>query len=1047
MSAEAALVQRFPGAPSVEGGYLLAILAAISANGGHELDITTGSNEVIAAFDYLEIPPRFALESLKGELKGRAWPERAFAVACRAGLLTGAPRVDFESWNGRSGVRYRITSDGVKEEALSKVPWKGNSSPGCRFIVRFRTGLNRDLFRSSTNDLTQQTVARLQGRVRHSPVKVTVDGKTLNTDVQFGTGLLQLVFQPKVRFDEARSATKFRVEAQVRRECGSSGSYYGNFLFQGEEGSNLLLCRGLVYPIDLPLAGELGFSGVVVADHLLTNQEMTGLVENTAYDDLLNDVESDLLAESVGLIDTLEDIDDIQREQVLSVLEQVVETHRSGGDIDEAIAVLQRLVDAPKLPSEVRASHLTQLAKMLERAERAEESFDVYNRALEYWGEAEGEGQNLELVATALLGAARLMDTHDEEPFTAIDYARRALELRRSVSDEEDPERGAAAELLGRLYLKHSAYPDPEFMEIEQLLKEALKSYEVNYGKTHATVPTILMNLGEFYRQQGSFEEAEGCFLKALAVREKLMGSRAEQVGEIFDRLGALFEAGGDISKSGQYFFRALEVWENILGPTHEEVLRRINDLVVLYRVYGHFQKAEPLYLKLLQLREGDADAPSLEAVPDLCALALFYQVQAKYGQAEPLFAKALQTLTEHYGEGVNHPDLAWVHGLAGRFYVLQYRFKKAEEHLLTSLQMSEMILGDEHPDLIVCLEALSRHYRIQKRFFEAMECAERALAIAEQFYGTQHPYVATALNSFAELLSLSGDEETAGPVYLAAFEIHETSSNILLSRNAIPQVHDSRMARVRQETEELHLQAVDPSREYSRFAEAESTYLRALFQREQVLGPDHFDNARTLELLAALYRKHRRYEGAESLYRRALSVRQTHLGNTHPDCGLSLRVLTETLLMQEKWNEAEPYLQEWLGIIERTLGSGHSERAEVLVRLAKIAEAKGDTEHQLALLQEAVTIRHAVFGTEHPTFAVTLAEMLRVEDKPTQAAELYDFVLTSLEKNLGVEDALLIPILENYSKVLIASGNEEQAAPLDARAMIMRAEFGLDFG
>ena len=1044
---DAALMQRFPGAPTAEGGYLLAILAAVAANGGHELDIATGSNEVIASFDYVEVPSRFPLESLKGELKGRPWPERAFAVACRAGLLTGAPRVDFESWNGRSGLRYRITSDGVKEETLSKIPWKGSNTPGCRFIVRFRTGLNRDLFRSSTNDLTQQTIARLQSRVRHSPVRVSVDGKSINADLDLGDGLLQLVFQPGGGFDEERSAFKVKAQAKLRRESASRGSYYGNFLFQGEEGPNLLVCRGLVYPIDLPLASELGFSGVVVADHLLTNQEMTGLVENTAFDDLLNDVESDLLASAIALIDTLDDVDDEQLDRVLGVLELVVETHRSGGDIDEAITVLQRLSNASKLPSSAQAAHLTQLARMLERADRAEESFEIYNRALACWAEADDEGQDLELVATALLGAARLMSTHDDEPFTAIDYTRRALELRRSVSDEEDPERGAAAELLGRLYLKHAAYPEPEFMEVEQLLKEALKSYEVNYGKTHATVPTILMNLGEFYRQQGNFEEAEGCFLKALAIREKLMGSRAEQVGEIFDRLGALFETGGDISKSGQYFFRALEVWEHILGPSHEEVIRRINDLVVLYRVYGHFQKAEPLYLKLLQLREGDVDAPSLDAVPDLCALALFYQVQAKYGQAEPLFAKALQTLTEHYGEDTNHPDLAWVHGLAGRFYVLQYRFKKAEEHLLTSLQMSERILGDEHPDLIVCLEALSRHYRIQKRFFEAMECAERALAIAEQFYGTQHPYVATALNSFAELLSLSGDEETAGPVYLAAFEIHETSSNILLPRKIIPQAHDSRMARVRQETEELHVQALEPSREYSRFAEAESAYLRALFQREQILGPDHFDNARTLELLAALYRKHRRYEGAESLYRRALSVRQTHLGNTHPDSGLSLRVLTETLLMQGKWNEAEPYLQEWLGIIERTLGSGHSERAEVLVRLAKIAEAREERGRQLELLQEAVTIRHTVFGTEHPTFAVTLAEMLRVEDKPVQAAELYDFVLTSLEKNLGAEDPLLIPILENYSKVLTASGKEEQAAPYDARAMIMRAEFGLDFG
>ena len=1034
--------QRNQGAPSEEGGYLLAIVAAVAAAGKEEVQIATSTNEVTAHYDFVDYSNHVPPHILSGDLKGWKWHERSFIIACRAGLLAGAPRVDYESWNGKKGVRWKVTADGVKEELLSKTPWKG-AATGSRLTVRFRTGLQRDLFGGS-KEATLLGVARLTERAKFSGVRIVVDGKEINADIPLGEGLLELVFTPAGSV--AKRASKITCQAELKREVESRSGYHAYLLFGGESEANRLLCRGLSYRVSLPLAEELGFAGVVIADHLSTNAEMSELIENTEFDDLLNDVESDLLSEAAELIDVLAEIDDDNLIRVLETLDMVVETHRSAGDLDEAIAVLRRLTEAPKLPDYARASHLTQLAVMLERADRAEESFEFYNNALNFWGEVDGEHQDLELVATALLGAARLMSLYDDEPQEAIDYTRRALELRRSVGDEDDPERGVAAELLGRLYLKHSVYPEPEFMEVESLLKEALTSFENNYGKSHGTVPTILLNLGEFYRQRGSFEEAEGYFLRALAIREKLLGSRSEQVGEIFDRLGAVFESEGDIPKAGQYYNRALEVWEQILGPGHEDVIQRINDLVILYRVYGQFDRAEPLYLKLLKLREGTAASP-VDTVPDLCALALFYQVQSKYQQAEPLFAKALTLLQEHHGAKANHPDLAWVHGLAGRFFAVQYRFKKAEEHLLTSLQMTEQILGDEHPDLIVCLEALSRHYRIQKRYFEAMECAERALSIAEQFYGTQHPYVATALNSFAELLCAAGDEDAAQPVYVAAFEIHETSSNISLSRVKIPKVAESRLARVRKQAEEMHLKAAEPAREYSRFAEAESLYLRALFVREQVLGADHFDNARTLEQLAELYRNHRRYEGSETLYKRALSVRQTHLGSGHPDCGLSLRALTQTLLMQSKFDEAEPLLKEWLKMVERTLGNKHSERAEVLVRLAKVAESRGQREQQLELLQEAVTIRHNVFGTEHPTFAMTLAEMLRVEDKPAQASKLYDFVLTSLEKNMGTEDPLLIPILENYSKVLVASGHEEQAAPYETRAMVMRVEYGLDFG
>ena len=77
----------------------------------------------------------------------------------------------------------------------------------------------------------------------------------------------------------------------------------------------------------------------------------------------------------------------------------------------------------------------------------------------------------------------------------------------------------------------------------------------------------------------------------------------------------------------------------------------------------------------------------------------------------------------------------------------------------------------------------------------------------------------------------------------------------------------------------------------------------------------------------------------------------------------------------------------------------------------------------------------------------VTLAELLRLEDKPEQAAELYDFVVVSLERNLGADDPLLIPIFENYTKVLKAIGDEEKATIFETRAMVMRVEQGLDFG
>lgn len=1039
----AALSSKFPDAPTSEVGFLLAAHAAALASGSRDVEILASSNEFQVDFSYFRVNKELGNATFASDLSRLTVTERYLVAAFRGALVGGAPRVDFESWDGSAGFRLRISPEAVKEESLTKAPWKDGHS-GCRLTVRLKTGLKRNLFGASKGGSPELKQA-YENRARFAGVPIKFDDERINKPVELGEAMIAVQFQPEGGY--SGKTPKVNAQAERSEELESSSDYYGKFVYAGDEdGVNRIICRGLEFEVELPLADDLGFFGVIVADHLTMDNEFQSLLEDTKLDDLLNDVENDLLAFSADMVEVIDELSEEDVDTVLETLERVVETYRSSGEDEEALELLKKLVEVENIPDDVRASNLTNMARTFEREQKDETSFDYYSRALDYWGKIETEDQDLALVATALLGAARLMSYHDSEPETAMQYTQNALELRRSVGEEDDLEKGEAAELLARLYLKHRQYPQPEFLQVEELLKEALHCFERNYGQTHNKVANILSELGKFCRTRGSLDDAESHFLRALAIKEKLFGSRDESVGELFDHLGALFEANGEIIKAGQYYTRALEVREHVLGSQDPEVAQRLNDLVVLYRVYGFFDKAEPLFLRLLHLDE-DTKVESAEAEPaDLCSLGLFYQVQSKYAKSEELYLRALEIVHLRHGEEA-HPETAWIHGLMGRFYDEQYLFKKAEGHLKKALQMTEEMLGDEHPDLVVNLDALTRHYRLQQRYQEAMPWAERSLAVAEQFYGTQHPYLATALNSFGELLSKSGQGDSAGPIYLAAYEIHQNSQAVLTNVKKVPAPEKARLSVVRAAAEKLHQKAAKLAREYNSFAEAESLYLRALFMREQNLGADHPDNARTLGLLAGLYKNHRRYEGAETLYRRSLELRKANLGEGHPDCCMSLNELTQLLMLQHEYNKAKPLLEEWLAIVERTLGKNHAERAEILVRAGQVCEALGSSQKAIDLLQQAVNIRHSVFGTEHPTFAVTLAELLRLEKKPEQAAELYDFVVISLEKNLGTDDPLLLPIFENYTKVLKAIGDEERATIFETRAMVMRVEHGLDFG
>ena len=1037
------LSARFPSCPKAEAGYLLAAFVAAHALETREFRVRSSSNEVSIDFSYHPCFSDLGKLVYSKNLKTPSETDQRLIIAIRSGLVAGAPRVDLESWDGNQGNRIKFSSDSAKKETLGRAPWKSGDS-GCRITIRFRTGLNRKIFNAGSDETLSSIQSSFASRSKFCGIPILLDGTKINTPFELGEGLLQATVGSQSK-DELRIPT-VNCKADIQRTKDGSGSYHAHFIYGGEKEQNYILSKGLLFQIELPLAEDLGFSGMIVCDDLKLDTELEKILEDTKFDDLLNEVESDLLGFAADLVDVIDDLEDEAVESVLDSLDLVVETHRSSGENDVALEVLTRLVDVKNIPDDIRASYLTHMARSYERSKHDETSFEYYGRALDYWGRIPSEEQDLELVATALLGAARLMSYYDNEPETAMQYAQNALDLRRSVGGENDLEEAEAAELLAGLYAKHRRYPHKQFLEIENLLKISLASYQIHYGQTHDKVATVLTDLGTFCQDQGNLELAETHILRALAIKEKLFGSKDQSVGKLFDRLGALFEASGEIRKAGQYYGRALEVREHTLSSDDKEISERLNSLVILYRVYGFFEKAEPLFLRLLNM-DSEANSKKENTTDDLCSLALFYQTQSKYKKAEVLFTRALELVSELHGEEP-HQDTAWVHGLVGRFFGEQYLFKKAESHLFKALELTEQLLGEEHPDLIACLDALTLHFRLQQRFTEAMPWAERALSVAENFYGAHHPYVVTALNSFGELLTHSGQPAGAGPIYLAAYEIQKTGENSTnQTPRTIPKTELSRATLVRAEAEELEWKASTLAKEYSSFAEAESCYLRALFTREQNLGANHPDNATTLGLLADLYRNHRRYEGAETLYRRALKLRKANLGEGHPACCRSLSKLTELLLLQQEHEKAKPLLEEWLVIVERTLGRNHAERAEILVRAGRVCEALGSIKKSRALLQQAVKIRHKVFGTEHPSFAVTLAELLRLEEKPAQAAELYDFVVVSLEKNLVDNDPLFIPIFENYSKVLLAIGEEGKAATFETRAVVLRAHHGLDFG
>ena len=128
---------------------------------------------------------------------------------------------------------------------------------------------------------------------------------------------------------------------------------------------------------------------------------------------------------------------------------------------------------------------------------------------------------------------------------------------------------------------------------------------------------------------------------------------------------------------------------------------------------------------------------------------------------------------------------------------------------------------------------------------------------------------------------------------------------------------------------------------DHASYTLAESLYVRALSIREQELGPQHLDTAKSLHNLAELHRHQRRYQQAEMLYLRALTILEQHLGPQHSDTATALNDLAELYRSQGKYEQAEPLLQRALAIFEQQLGPQHTYTAAALHHLADRATAE----------------------------------------------------------------------------------------------------------
>ena len=126
-------------------------------------------------------------------------------------------------------------------------------------------------------------------------------------------------------------------------------------------------------------------------------------------------------------------------------------------------------------------------------------------------------------------------------------------------------------------------------------------------------------------------------------------------------------------------------------------------------------------------------------------------------------------------------------------------------------------------------------------------------------------------------------------------------------------------------------------------FVASESTFVRSLEIREKALGQAHPDVAETLDGYAGLLLALGDYAKGKQLHARALAIREKTFGPNHPDTALSMNNLACAYGSLGEFAEARRLFERSLSVREKLLGPNHKDTAQSLNNLGWLLEEMGD--------------------------------------------------------------------------------------------------------
>lgn len=192
-------------------------------------------------------------------------------------------------------------------------------------------------------------------------------------------------------------------------------------------------------------------------------------------------------------------------------------------------------------------------------------------------------------------------------------------------------------------------------------------------------IATSYNSIGSVYYSLGNYDKAYECFIKSLAIYEKVFGKENEYTATINNNIGIICTDLCDYDNALKYLFKALAISEKEL-----EMSAKYNNIGEVYQKLGNYDKALEFHFKALAIKEKYLGLENPDTAGSYNNIAHIYDSLGNYNKALDLYFKALTIHEKVFGQ--NHPDTAMSYNNIGAVYSQLADYEKALEFFFQSI-------------------------------------------------------------------------------------------------------------------------------------------------------------------------------------------------------------------------------------------------------------------------------------------------------------------------------------------------------------------------